>query len=122
MMAAEKWRILPRGLQHAFSPSGHALAFKAVMSARTHTLEVQFLDDRPPVTLDEPNIYTIAWASDTEIVYSAFKPPLNTSSEAYLRVLSLENQEARLLGEVNEAFTAAWSGQPGHLSILSQWD
>jgi hypothetical protein len=120
----EDWGgALSEGLHQEFSPSGHALVLQPTQSEPfMQVFEVRFVDGRNPMVLEYADgpITPVGWASDDEVVYHVWGEPLGKEPTPSLHAFSVANGTSRLICHKNDVVSFAWSGRPGHLSVLAE--
>lgn len=112
-----RWPVLPKGVSHAFSLSGHAVAFNPGLRSY-HNLEIRFLDTRKPIELRLNNVAHILWISDTELIFVG----RDISSNSIFYLLSIETEQVREICDGQKFGTLAWPRRIGHASFLGEYE
>ena len=118
MVVHNRWRTLPDGFDHSFSPSGHAIAFRPISPFSIQTLRIDFLDGRESLVREVvPHVQPLVWTSDLNLIYRTFGS--SHDEKSMLFALSITSGRSEKITEINDTIHASWHGISGHISVLT---
>jgi hypothetical protein len=111
-----KWQQLPKGLGHAFDPSGERIAF----SREGDKLVIQCVNGRQVVIMEGQTFYTLVWATANEIV--TIGSPVSQGSHRQLCVVRLHSKCYHSLFRVPNGWSLARRtlGQVSYLGAIER--